>query len=279
MRLREAVRQYSGDEYKRAELVKGVVTVRRGPVYGGMWGYMENGLRQGLHAYTERYRLGKIYGSVGYITDQNPEGETMRCSAITFTRADRPIEHGELDYVITPPHIVFEFINAPEFRDDAPKNKKIDDWFKKELFTKHANEDDDNYWPEKLEEYRRFGVQIMWIIDLHKEEVYEYRQPDWQPVTRKGSGLLDAGDLLPGFRPTVRQLFNPNYVKNHLDWSAPVDPRLVKSWKAMREKLGLPPAQIPITQLQALNDSSDIARDAIKRLGELRKQNPDIFGK
>jgi Uma2 family endonuclease len=253
MKLREAVRKYSDDEYKRAELVKGEVVVRRGPFFGGMWGFMENGVRSGLSDHSWRYRLGKIYGAVGYITDPNPEGETMRCSPITFTRADRPIELGEMGYVLTPPHVVFEFINAPEFRDDVPEDQKIEDWFKEVLFKKHANEDDDNYWPDKLEDYRRFGVELMWIVDLHNERVHEYRQPDWQPVTRKGDDLLDAGDLIPGFRCTVNQLFDPSFFADHYDWDAPLDNELLASWKALRQKLGLEPVTIPISQLTSLH--------------------------
>ena len=137
---------------------------------------------------------------------------------------------GEGDFVITPPDVAIEFINQPKIPEyDYP------------LPAEHENEDSDTYWPTKLEDYRRFGVGLVWIIDLSAEVVHEFRQPEWHSHTYRAGDSLEGGEYLPGFRCTVADLFDFEKLDAGLGlgWKAPLDPALVEYVAARHQKAGL----------------------------------------
>jgi Uma2 family endonuclease len=58
----------------------------------------------------------------------------------------------------------------------------------------------------KLKDYFFAGVRVVWLVDHRKRRVSIYTSPD--DVTRiLADGHLNGGDVLPGFRLTVRSLF------------------------------------------------------------------------
>lgn len=58
----------------------------------------------------------------------------------------------------------------------------------------------------KLGEYFRGGVRLVWIIDPRKRTAEIYVSPT-EKTTIAESGVLDGGDVLPGFRLPLAKLF------------------------------------------------------------------------
>jgi Uma2 family endonuclease len=59
---------------------------------------------------------------------------------------------------------------------------------------------------EKLEEYFKVGVRQVWVVYPGQCKVYVYRSTTTIQVLSPGDEL-DGGDVLPGFRVSVRDLF------------------------------------------------------------------------
>ncbi len=59
----------------------------------------------------------------------------------------------------------------------------------------------------KAEDYLRFGTKMVWLVFPEDQRVEVYRQED-QDVLEVGiDGVLDGGDVLPGFMLPVRSIF------------------------------------------------------------------------
>ena len=58
----------------------------------------------------------------------------------------------------------------------------------------------------KLKDYFFAGVRLVWYIDLNKRTADVYTAPDQGATLTEGQSL-DGGDVLPGFRLPLRQLF------------------------------------------------------------------------
>jgi Uma2 family endonuclease len=58
----------------------------------------------------------------------------------------------------------------------------------------------------KLREYFAAGVQLVWYVDPRKRIIQVFTAPD-EMVTLREDDTLDGGDVLPGFRLSVRKLF------------------------------------------------------------------------
>jgi Uma2 family endonuclease len=59
---------------------------------------------------------------------------------------------------------------------------------------------------EKLEEYFRVGVRIVWVVYPRQTKVYAYTSPSEVRVVTVGDEL-DGGDVFPGFRIGVQMIF------------------------------------------------------------------------
>lgn len=60
---------------------------------------------------------------------------------------------------------------------------------------------------EKLEEYFKVGVRRVWVVYPRQQWVYDYSSTTAVRVLAPGDDL-DGGDVLPGFRLSVTDLFN-----------------------------------------------------------------------
>lgn len=58
----------------------------------------------------------------------------------------------------------------------------------------------------KLDEYFSLGVRLVWIVDPETESVEVYTSRD-QCTKVERTGTLDGGDVLPGFKLSLRKLF------------------------------------------------------------------------
>ena len=59
---------------------------------------------------------------------------------------------------------------------------------------------------EKIEEYLRTGVRLVWVISPHNHTIRVYRANGSSHSLRENDEL-DGEDVLPGFRCPVRDLF------------------------------------------------------------------------
>jgi Uma2 family endonuclease len=60
----------------------------------------------------------------------------------------------------------------------------------------------------KLREYFVSGTRLAWVVHPKTETVEVYSSPRKKKTLRQGQ-TLDGGDVLPGFRLTLRRLFTP----------------------------------------------------------------------
>lgn len=62
------------------------------------------------------------------------------------------------------------------------------------------------YNAQKLELYRRAGVPLVWWVDPERKTVTVYRLGQTSEVI-EAAGVLDGGDVLPGFKLELRTIF------------------------------------------------------------------------
>lgn len=60
---------------------------------------------------------------------------------------------------------------------------------------------------EKVDLYLSDGVRLIWLVDPQRRKVTIYTPDAENPVVLKGDATLDGGDVLPGFRLPLRELF------------------------------------------------------------------------
>ncbi len=240
MRLRQALHKYSADQYKRSELVKGRLVIRRLPYVFSKQGFIEKYLRDAISDHASRYDLGTNYGGVGLLIDTEREAPTLRCSAITLFRDENKIKTGQDDFITTPPNLAIEFINQPD--------STYEEYFSS-LIVGHDHEDSDTYWQDKVADYQRFGVGRLWIIDLTAEVIHEFRQPDWKSTTFKHGQIIDAGKDFPGFRWLVEDIFSIEKLRTNFAFAAPLNVELVFQLMWEREKAD-PPIERSVAQMQ-----------------------------
>jgi Uma2 family endonuclease len=59
----------------------------------------------------------------------------------------------------------------------------------------------------KVDGYLADGVQMVWVIDSQRRKAVIHRADSDQQTTIRETGLLDGGDLLPGFTVALKTLF------------------------------------------------------------------------
>jgi Uma2 family endonuclease len=64
-----------------------------------------------------------------------------------------------------------------------------------------------NEMKRKLREYFRCGVKLVWFIDPRTQTAQVYTAPDQMVAIPKG-GILDGGEVLPGFQLPLTDLFS-----------------------------------------------------------------------
>jgi Uma2 family endonuclease len=160
------------------ELIDGEL-VRREPV-GGRHGALQARVARRIGTFVEADRLGEVFGSdTIYVFPGAPE-RGLRPDA-SFVRADRLPQGAEFDKPLTvTPDLVVEVVSP----NDRPGT--ID---------------------EKLETYQRAGVPLIWVFWPRRRTISVYAAG--QPVRELTEGdELDGGEVLPGFRVAVADLFD-----------------------------------------------------------------------
>ena len=131
-----------------------------------------------LYQFVEEHELGVVLIEVGFMLASDPD--TVRAPDISFLRRERLPLTGLPD---------FFWPGAPDLAIEV--RSKTDRW--SDIL-------------DKVDEYLRFGTELVWVIDQKALEVIVFR-PGNDSFTLRPADELVGGDVVPGFRFPVSRLF------------------------------------------------------------------------
>jgi Uma2 family endonuclease len=131
-----------------------------------------------LHAFVTERGLGVVGPEAGFVLDRDPD--TVRAPDIAFVRADR-WPHGEAEHHFGqfPPDL------AVEVRSPSETMRSL-----------HS----------KAEAYIAAGVRLVWLVDVASRTIVVFAS-DAEPQILSEADILDGGDVIPGFRMPVKDVF------------------------------------------------------------------------
>ena len=160
----------------RTELIKGEI------VYMSPTGYphadYEGNFYAALRSFVRQNKLGRVFvGEVGIYTGRNPD--TVRAADAAFVSRQRMAQVKSRSYLDVAPELVVEILSPDDRWHDLM---------------------------DKLDEYFTIGVQLVWVADPRRQQVYVYRSvTDVQRLSVEDT--LTGGEVLPGFSVPVADLF------------------------------------------------------------------------
>jgi Uma2 family endonuclease len=168
---------YPSEPGTRQELIRG--EVRSMALPGGQHGdvALEAGMRLRMHA--KANDLGRVYAAeTGFLIERNPD--TVNGADVAFVRRERLA-------LITQPekHVPFAPDLAVEVASPSDRPREID---------------------EKTARWLAAGTLMVWNL-YPKSITATVHRPGVEPVTLEADDEIDGGDLLPGFRCRVGDLF------------------------------------------------------------------------
>jgi Uma2 family endonuclease len=119
-----------------------------------------------------------VFGEAGYVLASEPD--TVRAPDASFVSTERisgAARRGP--YVVGAPDLAVEVVSPGDSRQEVA---------------------------EKVGEYLAAGARAVWVIEPRRRSVTTHL-PDREPVTLGLGETLDGGDLLPGFRLPVSEIF------------------------------------------------------------------------
>lgn len=133
-----------------------------------------------LDGYVEEHDLGAVLGpDTGFRLARTPD--TVRAPDVSFVRKERIIEGGlPAGYWPGPPDLAVEVISP---NDSMPEVEN------------------------KVREYLRRGVRLVWVVFPKKRTVAVYLSEDGPPEMLSERDVLDGGEVMPGFRFPLSKLF------------------------------------------------------------------------
>lgn len=161
----------------RCELVKGEI-IRMSPA-GHVHGKIAMEIGRFLSNYVVENRLGVVYAAeTGFIISRNPD--TVRAPDAMFVSTERLSEISETDsFLSIAPDLAVEVISPS------------DPWTEVE---------------EKLDEYFRAGVKLIWVLEPKTKRAYVYRSPTAVRILSE-SETLSGEEIVPSFEISVSKLF------------------------------------------------------------------------
>lgn len=166
------------DPSSRVELVRGELITM--PLPGGRHGRIGSKLLRKVGNFVEAHQLGETYASeTGFLLERAPD--TVRGADVSFVSRERlePIgdPEGHLPFA---PDLVVEVVSP----GDRPGRIAA-----------------------KLAEWLAGGARLIWWVYPDRREVVEHR-PGAPPRTIVEPGAQDGGDVLPGFRCPISNVFD-----------------------------------------------------------------------
>jgi Uma2 family endonuclease len=164
-----------GDQ--RRELVRG--ELRMMAPSGGDHGGVTNNIAFLLTAHVKAHGLGQVFAAeTGFRLKQSPD--TVRGADVSFIRADRiPPQGRPKGYWEIPPDLAVEVLSP------ADTMQEIED---------------------KVDDYLSAGTRAVWVVNPRRRTVTVH-QIGIRPAVVGEGDALDAGDIVPGFRCNVTDIF------------------------------------------------------------------------
>jgi Uma2 family endonuclease len=164
------------DDGLRHELVEG--ELRTMTPAGFQHGDVALELAFHVKAFVREHGLGKVLAAeTGFVLGRAPD--TVRAPDVAFVRSDRVPAGRERRFAELAPDLVAE-VTSPADRV-AEVNAKVGQWLDA-------------------------GVRLVWVVDPETEVVVVHH-PDGLARVLRGDDVLDGGDVLPGFRLPLPELF------------------------------------------------------------------------
>lgn len=150
------------------ELVRGSIVREPPPGYGH--GSMQLRIGALLDDWVRQRGLGEVVTETGFVLSRGPD--TVRAPDVAFVAKDR---------VPGPAERSGYFQGAPDLAVEV-----------------RSPSDDDRAMKEKAREYLAAGSRMVWVVDPETETVTVHR-PDAPPRGIDRRGMLDGGEVVPGF--------------------------------------------------------------------------------
>ena len=132
-----------------------------------------------LGTHVKKNRLGIVGPEIGFRLARDPD--TVRAPDVAFIPNDRlPKEGLPKKFADFPPDLAVEVLSPEDTASEVNR---------------------------KVEEYLNAGVRLVWVVDPAMQRVTVYRSlQDVKVLTTEQP--IDGGEVLPGFRTQVAELFN-----------------------------------------------------------------------
>ncbi len=165
------------DDGMRHELIYGELTTMSPS--GSEHGWVAMRVGADLHAFVARHRLGRAYAAeTGFLLARDPD--LVRAPDAAFVRQERLAAVGETrGYFPGAPDLAVEIVSPGDRAEEVYG---------------------------KVREYPDAGARLVWVVWPRHRAVTVYT-PDGQVHERREGDELDGGDVLPGFRVRVAELF------------------------------------------------------------------------
>ena len=165
------------DDTVRVELVRGELETM--PLPGGRHGRIGSKILRRLGNHVEANDLGETYAAeTGFLIERDPD--TVRGADAAFVSRDRLAGLGDpAGHLPIAPDLVVEVVSP----SDRPGRIET-----------------------KLADWLAAGARLVWWMDPDRRAVVEHR-PGVEPRTLGEADTLDGGDVVPGFRLPVADLF------------------------------------------------------------------------
>jgi Uma2 family endonuclease len=167
--------QLPDDPSWRDELVRGRVVREPRPKRRHGWTVMRLGYF--LMQHVEPRGAGMVLTETGVVVEENPP--TVRGPDLCFVRTERMPAYAPDDYLHVPPDLVAEVL--------SPSDRKA-------------------AMAEKVAEYLKAGVRLVWVVDPGRRRVTVHR-PAAAPFVLEGDDVLFGDDVLPAFALPLPLLF------------------------------------------------------------------------
>ena len=157
----------------RRELIYGEV-IEMAPA-GEEHGYIEIDISHYLYSFVKANRLGRVYPSdTGFLLSTDPD--LVRAPDVAFVRRERVVRTAK--YYPGAPDLAVEVVSPGDSYSDV--NEKVKMWLE-------------------------HGTKEVWVVDPRRQTVQVCKQGS--DVTLKRGDEIDGGDLLPGFRLPLGNIF------------------------------------------------------------------------
>ena len=131
-----------------------------------------------LDAYGSSTKLGRAATDIGLLLERDPD--TVRGPDVVYLSAERlPFDREPVGFLTVAPEVCVEIL--------SPTNRRAE-------------------LRDKIIEYFRFGVRMVWIVDPEEKTLTIYRSADEARLYHE-TARVNGEDVLPGFECKVAELF------------------------------------------------------------------------